>query len=102
MTTMKLVPLVFLVLLAGCDRQKKEFVASCTNDELSEAECACIYTLAEEELSPRDREAFVTSVIEEGNVAGMLAGGDFGQSLVSGISLLGFMVKVQGQCIAAS
>ena len=91
-----LIPAVALLL--ACDSQKSQFVAACTAKDHGEKECTCVYDLAGEKLAPKDRDAFVTSVIKGDNLEAALKGGNVLDSLSTGLSLVAFAVAAADQC----
>ncbi|MBF9035302.1 hypothetical protein HKCCE2091_13735 [Rhodobacterales bacterium HKCCE2091] len=91
--------LALLLVLAGCNSEKRDFVAACSEGDLTGEECQCAYDLAGEELSPSDRDSFVTAVIEGSDAAAFFDGAAPGQSIFTGINLVGFLIQVQRQCI---
>ena len=96
-----LLPILGLVLLVGCDREKNDFASACASKDVSKEECACIYDLAKTELSPSDREDFVATVIKHGDITDMFRGAGAGQSFVKGINLVSFNLKIKQKCVTS-
>lgn len=70
-------------------------------DGSTKQECCCIYELAETNLSPNDRDAFVKAVTEgEAGIEEIFKSSEGLRSLVTGINLVSFVVDAERECKA--
>lgn len=101
MKPLKLLPLLAALALTGCFGEKSKFVKACTGDDVTKAQCKCMYDVADETLSPEQKDIFVTAVIEGSEAAAEKSqGGGLLGAISNGAGIANFAVKAEKQCKA--
>lgn len=82
-----------LAFLAACDSDRRDFVASCTEDGTEKKACGCFYDKLEENLAPAEMDLLMDN-IRESETADM----DILTGLSMGVRMITLIPEIQREC----